>query len=238
MKRALKPPAPCPEGYFVNELMTRAAALLQPEARQRVNADRDNARWLCYADVAKQRSGNAAGAWTYETGGPFFGPTEAAAIAARCDFIQRYMIPRRSPGSKRPLPPPREETPKRTASNNLCFAEPCMSGPRSDQAKPGPGRGHTCEPASSSKTNLLPAVDEALPDINPTTGHWLQQISLKKQWQTRAMNQLESRVQELEGSLARAEASLAHKEETVSRLREKVMHFPLPFPHKFVNLSH
>ncbi|KAL3921990.1 MAG: hypothetical protein SGPRY_004716 [Prymnesium sp.] len=139
---------PASDLYDLNNAGTRAALREQPAPRERVNVKAQNSRWVCFANVAKKRTGNATG-WTYERAGPFYGATETAVVASRAMFIVEYMQPKAlAPPRKRELPPPRDDSlSKRRTAMWTCQAEKELMhpGPRLGQWRAGPGRGHILE---------------------------------------------------------------------------------------------
>ena len=87
----------------------------------------------------------------------------------------------------------------------------------------GPGRGHIFQAAQLPK---LPPIPERMqidhPSADCNTKGWLQQLALKKQWQTRQMERMEQQIRELEHSLAHRDAFISRQAETIQQLRTQV----------------
>lgn len=88
------------------------------------------------------------------------------------------------------------------------------------------GAGHTYESTMGRKaaqrfaSSSYPLADIIPPEI--PDGNWLKRLSLKKQWQTRTMQELQERTKCLEMKLLHKEACIQDQEKTILRLRARV----------------
>lgn len=216
------------EGYHLNARENRAAAREQPPALERrcLTKGRERIRWHCMALVAKRLTGKAKG-WLLEKAGAFAANSKEEVLAARDEFIASYMNPREPPKGSRPsIPLPARESSKRQARpDNLMEGRHPSGGKR----RAGPGRGHVNE-AAAFLPNLPAEEEEPLPScVMPGDGatstassNWLQQLSMKTQWQTRRMRDQDARIKDLEIKLAVQDAKIQQQDETIQRLRERV----------------
>lgn len=226
------------DGYELNDLGTRAAARAQAPPQERPCPDRATSRWSCYADVAKRKTGKASG-WTREQAGPFYGVDSESASAERSAFIVNYM----NPSCRRPAMKKRaraqeddinsndlERVPyfegkrRSTAATEITYA---IRGVRGGASRAGPGRGHADEATmpllTADDLEHRPVPFPSLPsEEQVTAGNWLQQLSLKKSWQTAAMGKLEERIGMQQQMLAQNDLLMQQKDETIHRLRDKV----------------
>eukprot|EP00327_Prymnesium_parvum_P020793 CAMPEP_0113266044 /NCGR_PEP_ID=MMETSP0008_2-20120614/19844_1 /TAXON_ID=97485 /ORGANISM="Prymnesium parvum" /LENGTH=227 /DNA_ID=CAMNT_0000114941 /DNA_START=266 /DNA_END=947 /DNA_ORIENTATION=+ /assembly_acc=CAM_ASM_000153 len=81
---------------------------------------------------------------------------------------------------------------QRLAAPRESLAMPRQVGGARSGARPGPGRGHTYESTMPIETQFL------FPPLPKTVGgNWLEQLSLRKKWQTERIEHLERQVEEL-----------------------------------------
>lgn len=208
-----------PTGFEPNAMADRAVAREQPSAKERPGMQRPSQRWACTALVAKRQTGKAT-RWTIEPPkGPFRGPTEADAIAARTVFLQAYMNPvQRSGASKRPVP----SDSSTSSSNSLekrarravapgFLKEPVRNtAPKTPRC--GPGRGHRYE-----YTSDLPIEEQiVVPPANALNANWFKQLQLMQQWRTERIAQLEQQVSTLLMLNARKDRSIGALQARVS----------------------
>lgn len=213
------------EEFRMNPEGTRAVAREQPDARAKQIKGKADFIYISKAKVAKKQTGKASG-WTVETC-DFQGRTEAEAIQKRELFIEKYMRVRSYTVGKRPHSAATDlahqgERQKRMAA----AAVPCMDlrlavGPRPGQGRAGPGRGHTCEAAAKPvQITVHSNFEPPLPEMHRGSC-WLERLTLKKQWQTKMMDEQVERIRNQEELLIAKDAVIGKQAETIMKLRDQ-----------------
>ena len=112
---------------------------------------------------------------------------------------------------------------------------PSLPRPRPAHHPPPPlhRRGHVKqEPNSEILARFADVLhcDELLPPPDAQETNWLKQAGIKKQWQTKRIEQLEEQCVRLQGELAKALAMNATKDQEIAALHEQVRNRE-PHPH-------
>ena len=154
----------------------RRAAETQPDPVERPSR-KPIQRWYCKASVEQEGTGKASGRWSakYQD---FTGPTAANVILQRDEWIHAFLHPKPR-GSKTgerfaPSQEQREERPKRQATPGN-MGERGSTGPSSEQARAGPGRGYTSEPSAPSALEVPVRIEQKKANAN-----WLEQAAERK----------------------------------------------------------
>lgn len=183
----------------------RGADDLQPCLREREKMPPHQC-WVCEAFVWQQGIGKASKS-RYAKQQQFTAASRAEVVRLReQQWVTEYLHPRPVSNKREREEAAAREIVRRQAAPKS-FKEPMSGGrgPSTEQARAGPGRDHQFEPAENTTSSsrgtvpyMLPLDDPPL--ANPSEG-WLQQLSLKKQWQTKQMERQNEHIKELEASL-------------------------------------
>jgi hypothetical protein len=153
-----------------------------------------NHRWYCKALVEKEGTGKAKASgkakvgtvgtfWKLETK-EFTGPTRESVIEQREEWITSYLHPirRGAKAGKRFAPTTeRDDGHVKRAATPTSMAEVCghvgagKSGPSSEQARPGPGRGHADEPGGFTRLEEPVRFENLKANAN-----WLEQAAARQ----------------------------------------------------------
>jgi hypothetical protein len=155
-------------------------------------------RWEVTAHVERQKTGKAVG-WVRDAPTKFQAATKDAVLQMRAEFIDAYLHATQKakrPTEGRPKPDePHAQRAKRGAAPSVLtdrFPDHIEGrrGPPSGGGRAGPGRGHTfvrTAPVSVAQEVLLPPP-------NVSEHNWLAQHSMRKQWQTGRIEQVEGQL--------------------------------------------
>jgi hypothetical protein len=155
-------------------------------------------RWSVTAIVERQMTGNAVG-WSREEPKKFSAATKDEVLSKRAEFIDAYLHAAQKakrPTEGRPKPDePHAQRAKRGAAPSVLtdrFPDHIEGrrGPPPGGGRAGPGRGRTfvrTAPVSVAQEVLLPPP-------NVSEHDWLAQHSMRKQWQTGRIEQVEGQL--------------------------------------------
>mmetsp|Transcript_23123 Transcript_23123/g.55754 ORF Transcript_23123/g.55754 Transcript_23123/m.55754 type:complete len:233 (+) Transcript_23123:301-999(+) len=164
-------------------------------------------QWYVYARIGRMGTGKASMKRIEEISPKLFGATEEECYMKQGSYINDYMHPKQrvrkaaEQVADEPSGSNSEDATQggcwrakhqRLAAPRESLAMPRQVGGARSGARPGPGRGHTYESTMPIETQFL------FPPLPKTVGgNWLEQLSLRKKWQTERIEHLERQVEEL-----------------------------------------
>jgi len=148
----------------------------QPDPKDRPSKRLDQ-RWLCKALVEHLGTGKAVTGTWHPKFQEFTGPTSDDVASQREAWISDYLHPKprgAKTGAKFAPTVQSEGRTKRLATPNS-MEEVRRAGPTSEQARPGPGRGHVFEPSAPSRLEE-PVIIEKM----KTNANWFEQAAARQ----------------------------------------------------------
>jgi len=148
----------------------------QPDPTERL-ASRPKERWYCKASVEHEGTGKArVGTW-HPKFQDFTGSTPADVLRQREEWIRDFLHPkpRAAKTGARFAPTVDNERRSKRAATPISMAEVRRSGPTTEQARAGPGRGHGSEPSAPSRLEEPVLIDQMKSQAN-----WLDQAAARQ----------------------------------------------------------
>ena len=179
----------------------RRAADEQPEPVERPGRH-ECQRWEATALVYKATTGKAAGGWVTEPH-KLMAANREDVLSLRAQYIDCYLhASRRAQAAHKRtasdalVVPTAQRARRASAPSNLTEGGADRNegrrGPLPGEGRAGPGRGHILE--STVPVEIL--AQPLMPPPGLGCANWLQQLTLKKQWQTKRIEQLEAQIDE------------------------------------------
>ena len=154
----------------------RRRAEKQPDPTERP-ASRPKERWYCKGSVEHNGSGKArVGTW-HPQFQDFTGSSPADVLRQREEWIRDFLHPkpRAAKTGARFAPTVHNERRSKRAATPSSMAEVRRSGPTTEQARAGPGRGHVSEPSAPSRLEEPIRIEQMKANAN-----WLDQATARQ----------------------------------------------------------
>jgi len=155
---------------------SRRCVTEQPDPKERPSQHHSR-RWVCKALVEHEGTGKAKiGTW-HAKFQDFIGPTSDNVVGQREAWIKDYLHPKprgTKTGAKFAPTVESEGRLKRLATPDS-MEEVRRAGPTSEQARPGPGRGHVFEPSAPSKLEEPVRIEKM-----KTNANWFEQAAARQ----------------------------------------------------------
>ena len=150
------------------------------------NIKREGLRWACFAEYEEKRTGNAdrPDLWVFTRSNRLQGATEQEVLRKREEYLRDVLHPKpRAAKTGKRFAPTEERAPREGKRRVVpeSFGEPKLqsSGPSSEQARAGPGRGRTFEPAADAGSSSSAPLEEPVEILATKSSNWLDQASMR-----------------------------------------------------------